>query len=82
MFIAEDIKPLITWKREVRKRKCSTIFFEGGERAVASQSYIGIVLKGNIEESSERWGGAHMGISKPTATVLYKTDWQKCPSLV
>ena len=42
----------------------------GRERAIVSQTNIGIVSKATVGETSERRDGAHMGVSERIATIL------------
>ena len=43
---------------------------KGRERAIVSQTNIGTVFQGNVGETSERRGEAHMGFSERLDTIL------------
>ena len=43
---------------------------KGRERAIVNQTNIGTVSKATFGKTSERWGGAHMGFSERTDTIL------------
>ena len=54
-----------------RKRKCSIIFLERTRKGHHQNQNR---FKGNVEESSERWGGARMGFSEHIDTILNRTE--------
>ena len=56
-----QIRPLIAWRREVWKEKSSTISLERMRKGHRKSHQHWNVFKGDTVESSERWGGEHMG---------------------
>ena len=56
-----QIRPLIAWRREVWKEKSSTISLERMRKGHRKSDQHWNVFKGDTVESSERWGGEHMG---------------------
>ena len=73
---AKDIKPLIAWRREALKEEAlDHLPWKDRERHRQSDEHWNRI-KGNIGETSERRGGAHMGFSESTDTILNWTIGQ------
>ena len=60
----KDITPTVAWMREARKEEALTIFLERTREGHRQSDEHWNCFKGNIGETSERWGGAHMGFSE------------------
>ena len=57
-------------ERGVERRSARRSSLKGRERAIVSQTNIGIVSNATLGETSERRGGAHMGFSERIDTIL------------
>ena len=55
------------------RRKRETIFLEGAREVHRQSDEHWNRFKGNVGETSERWGGVHMGFSE----CLDTTEWSK-----
>ena len=73
---AKDITPLIAWRREAWKEEAlDGLPWKNRERHRQSDEHFNR-FKGNIGETSERRGGAHMGFFESTHTILNWTIGQ------
>ena len=79
---AKDTRPLIAWRREALLRgSARRSSVKGRERAIVNQtSRLGTAgFKGNVGQTSERRGGAHMGFSERRIdTILNRTELCHC----
>jgi len=80
---AKDISPAIVWKishqklsggEKHEKRKCLMIFLERTREGHQQSDEHWNHFKGNARETSERWGGAHMGFFECIDTILNWTE--------
>ena len=62
-------KNMIRWRERLGKRKHQTIFLERTREGHRQSDEHWNCFKGNIRETSERQGGAHMGFSKCIDTI-------------
>ena len=69
---AKGTTPSITWRREEQKEKCSAIFLERTRKGQRQSDRHCHCFKGNIEEPSERRGGARISFPESVGT---KMDW-------
>ena len=65
-----DITSSIAWRRVAWKEECSMSFTERTRKGPHQSDEHWRCFKGNIGKTSDRRGGAHMGIFKRMDTIL------------